>query len=85
MAIVNGHSLDDKQGMITRIHTTVKSVVDYVLSPVEHFNFISKLKIGQQWIYSDHRPLDVQIKYKNIQLQNPTAKFNETEHGMRRT
>ena len=58
--------------MFPRVHTTGKSVVNYVISPTDNFNLIEKKNLikGKQWLYSEHRPLEFDIDFNIINHQN---------------
>ena len=69
MRIVNGRVHDDKEGRLTRVATTGKSVVDYILVDSEMAKLVSFFKVGHSYPESDHRPLllhlDMKLKHTN--------------------
>ena len=63
--------------MYTRVHTTGKSVIDYVLVPLRlrKYGLISYFAVGESMPESDHRPLHytVSVPYaQNMSMQRKT-------------
>lgn len=76
LSIVNGRTSDDCQGMYTRVHTTGKCVVDYVVVPVENRTIVEGFKVENQMTESDHRPLRFNL---NCNLKLPVTTHEESD------
>ena len=71
--------------MYTFVHTVGKSVVDYVLVPLEHIIrlLIDRFKVGHQMVESDHRPLEITLNLRNVvtHYDHYNRGINNSGHG----
>ena len=61
MKILNGRCFNDIEGKFTRVGTTGRSVVDYILCEKESFNFVCNFQIEDQFPESDHCPILLEL------------------------
>lgn len=78
MCIVNGRVKGDQEGMYTRVHTTGKSTVDYVVIGVEHADTIQGFSVCENMPESDHRPLHFTLK--NMLPLSSQQSVHEDQH-----
>lgn len=70
LVIVNGRSKSDKEGNFTRVGSTGRSVVDYVLAGKTTFDRISEFTVDGGAVESDHRPLCYNLTTNNSLFRN---------------
>ena len=80
LAIINGRTEGDKKGMYTRVHTTGKSVVDYILVPVEKNDILKSFSVEDGMPESDHRPLKFAFVSKHIKDEVIRVEHKRKEH-----
>ena len=71
LVILNGRILGDSQGKYTSIQKQGCSVVDYFVVTKRIFSQVNYLKIGNFTEYSDHKPLSINMRCKDI-CTNPS-------------
>ena len=77
--IVNGRYETDKVGNFTRVGTTGKSVVDYLIVNRESYNLISHFSVSDNLLVSDHRAICFNISFCSLK---PTEQSHENSHDV---
>ena len=70
LRICNGRSPGDKSGKLTFYNHRGTSVIDYVLAEADHFDIVSQLNVGEFNEWSDHAPLEFQLKCMSVNTHN---------------